>query len=740
MCFRRYKDESAKRGFAQRSLVVLTRLPLYTFYQRFLAVLADAYFASSIGGLGLGNEAIKACILDVSRWPVPEPRQLLELPLLGCALRLTVPETGMGSRSGLARWLRENRHKGPLADGDHAVAEGGNRLGSLSAPPSEKQLRHGKVKTKSESYEGGMAAGEEESQKNAIAVNDPRRRQSSGGSEQSAEGASSSECSTSSSGVQSESSFSGVSVQSAPESGAERPRSVMANVRFASDSGLPTNQVSLRTEPLVAEIMVGTAPESSDTPAQKQKSQHTQLQSAAAKGQQKKSAKQPPKSLGRASPPRLPGTLVGSKAPSLSEMFAAKNESGVGLFQSIGLYSSFGESLTPHLWTMWEAALVGDPILILSPSPSTCAQLVEATVSLIAPVPYAGDYRPYITVFDPDFKEMCARHTKNKGLGLPSTIVGTTNPYIVKMLQFWPTFVHALPSLHGKALRAGRDGAVAVVPTGSALLSSSSSSSMPMIPLTFRSSAPGDVKLKRVRITVPLETALGNKLEQGTLQPAIVARRDPVTKANGQVLRQLVHIGDSVVSRELSRMGSGSVSGDDNARDASGSALASSRPGLDFCSGFLLPGGSEGPSEVTINDAILRQHFQRLTAEFLAPFERYFAVSGEVSDGGYSNGLSVNGSGSCGGANVSLSARAAVRNSKTGGGGGVTSLGPYADLKKVLEKFDETTFLHRLARTGASSKPLLAAVLPTASARESLYRRFVRSPSFRPCESDYFGA
>jgi hypothetical protein len=56
-----------------------------------------------------------------------------------------------------------------------------------------------------------------------------------------------------------------------------------------------------------------------------------------------------------------------------------------------------------HAWTLWERALCGDPLLVLAPTPAEAADAVAAIVSLIAPLPYCADFRPYLCIHDPAF-------------------------------------------------------------------------------------------------------------------------------------------------------------------------------------------------------------------------------------------------------------------------------------------------------------------------------------------------
>lgn len=57
-------------------------------------------------------------------------------------------------------------------------------------------------------------------------------------------------------------------------------------------------------------------------------------------------------------------------------------------------------------------------------------------ISLIVPLAYYGDYRPYFTIHDTEVKEFIT-----KTLVPPPIILGVTNPYFSKTLDHWPHIV-----------------------------------------------------------------------------------------------------------------------------------------------------------------------------------------------------------------------------------------------------------------------------------------------------------
>ncbi|CAG8493065.1 24859_t:CDS:10 [Dentiscutata erythropus] len=88
------------------------------------------------------------------------------------------------------------------------------------------------------------------------------------------------------------------------------------------------------------------------------------------------------------------------------------------------------------LWLCWELMLFAEPIVLMAPNPKICSESVLELMDIINPIPYCGDYRPYFTIQDLDFKSFV---TKNKP---PSNIIiGVTNPFFIKALAHWPNLV-----------------------------------------------------------------------------------------------------------------------------------------------------------------------------------------------------------------------------------------------------------------------------------------------------------
>lgn len=106
------------------------------------------------------------------------------------------------------------------------------------------------------------------------------------------------------------------------------------------------------------------------------------------------------------------------------------------LFPDADLFCSF-RGILLHLWTLWELMILGEPLLVLAPSPPQCSEAVASLISLIAPLLCSVDFRPYFTIHDPDFAHLNSLH----GDRFPPMILGVTNLFFLKALRSIPHVV-----------------------------------------------------------------------------------------------------------------------------------------------------------------------------------------------------------------------------------------------------------------------------------------------------------
>uniref|UniRef100_A0A6Q2XC32 UDENN domain-containing protein n=1 Tax=Esox lucius TaxID=8010 RepID=A0A6Q2XC32_ESOLU len=82
--FRQVRDKSLKRGYFQKSLVLISKLPYVAFFHSLLKLIAPEYFEKQ-------EPCLEAACNDIDRWPTPHPGKILSLPVMGTVLKVRIP-------------------------------------------------------------------------------------------------------------------------------------------------------------------------------------------------------------------------------------------------------------------------------------------------------------------------------------------------------------------------------------------------------------------------------------------------------------------------------------------------------------------------------------------------------------------------------------------------------------------------------------------------------------------------
>ncbi|KAA0707539.1 Protein DENND6A DENN domain-containing protein 6A [Triplophysa tibetana] len=82
--FRQVRDKTLKRGYFQKSLVLVSKLPYVTFFHSLLKLIAPEYFEKQ-------EPCLEAACNDIDRWPTPSPGKILSLPIMGVVMKLRIP-------------------------------------------------------------------------------------------------------------------------------------------------------------------------------------------------------------------------------------------------------------------------------------------------------------------------------------------------------------------------------------------------------------------------------------------------------------------------------------------------------------------------------------------------------------------------------------------------------------------------------------------------------------------------
>lgn len=229
-----------------------------------------------------------------------------------------------------------------------------------------------------------------------------------------------------------------------------------------------------------------------------------------------------------------------------------------GLFHEADLFVSF-RGLLLHLWTLWELMILGEPLLVIAPTPTQCSEAVSALVSLLAPLICSIDFRPYFTIHDPDFARVNSLPEYDT---FPPMVLGVTNLFFLKALRSIPHVISVgtvSPNSTRVLSAAPRPISTGRIPRPGGTLSLNKFSPLSLL---------NAVKLRREG---PLTLMTEHK-------EAIWSTYSPTTKPDTAILNRLV---DAGVSQRIEE------------------------------------------SMSVVNNEILRRHFLELTTNFLAPFGPY---------------------------------------------------------------------------------------------------------------------
>lgn len=257
--------------------------------------------------------------------------------------------------------------------------------------------------------------------------------------------------------------------------------------------------------------------------------------------------------------------LLEESASSIAPLLPSNQSVPQGLFHDSDLFGIF-RGLLLQLWVLWELLLIGEPLLIIAPTPPQCCEAVASLVSLIAPLLCSIDFRPYFTIHDPEFARL---NSLQEGDAFPPMVLGVTNLFFLKSLRNIPHIVSvgspAPNSNHVAFSTRASTGRIPGRPEGFGLQQ-----------LSLKKFSPSNllnaVKLKR---DGPLCLMTEHK-------EAIWSTYAATTKPDTSILNRLIDAGMSPRVEE---------------------------------------------SMSVVNNEILRRHFLELTTNFLAPFGPYFRTT-----------------------------------------------------------------------------------------------------------------
>ncbi|XP_048231141.1 protein DENND6A isoform X2 [Ricinus communis] len=260
----------------------------------------------------------------------------------------------------------------------------------------------------------------------------------------------------------------------------------------------------------------------------------------------------------------LENGMFEESASSIAPFLPTNQSIPQGLFHDSDIFGSF-RGILLQLWVLWELLLIGEPILIIGPTPPQCSEAVASLVSLVAPLLCSVDFRPYFTIHDPEFAYL---NSLQEGNSFPPMVLGVTNLFFLKSLRNIPHIVSVgSPASNSNRLPFSNrsTGRIPGRPEGLGLQQLSLKKFSPASLLNA-------VKLRR---DGPLCLMTEHK-------EAIWSTYAATTKPDTSILNRLIDVGMSPRVEE---------------------------------------------SMSVVNNEILRRHFLELTTNFLAPFGPYFRAT-----------------------------------------------------------------------------------------------------------------
>lgn len=95
---------------------------------------------------------------------------------------------------------------------------------------------------------------------------------------------------------------------------------------------------------------------------------------------------------------------------------------------------------------IWEIVMSGEPLLIIAPTPTACSSAVMSIMSLIHPLPFVGDWRPYLCIQDTDYVKI-VRADDVTDLFPDGAVFGVTNRLMADTMNF-PHVLHIYDNIN----------------------------------------------------------------------------------------------------------------------------------------------------------------------------------------------------------------------------------------------------------------------------------------------------
>ncbi|WIA20426.1 hypothetical protein OEZ85_004839 [Tetradesmus obliquus] len=274
------------------------------------------------------------------------------------------------------------------------------------------------------------------------------------------------------------------------------------------------------------------------------------------------------------------------------------------------------QPLLRHAWTLWQLLITAQPLMVVGLTPRDTSAAVAALMGLIAPLPYAADYRPYFTIHDPDFVALSRGKLPQFGAyqeQLPAAAQDVTTPAVSKKEAVSrPASMGGINGSSGgnqqPEQRASSSSSLAAAAGSNT--PDDSSSDQPAGSTTDSAAAPAAAAPRRAGLissTAAAALRAYRRHQQGPqhllsdFSPHLWSSCKPLIRPDASLIASVT----AALEKEQ-QAAAGAIAG--GLAGGPGGGLARSRSGV--------PAGAAGRQ--------LRRHFGELTAAFLAPFQRYF--------------------------------------------------------------------------------------------------------------------
>ena len=620
--FRQRRDDSNARGFFQKSIVLLSPLPAVEAFSQISAIVARAFF-------DFGPSVLEVAAQQVAAWPIPYPGRRITLPLLGESInQLQLPYYSPLSPMASAQSNFERQQQfaaggatraSPVALAAPALRAGTAASASTSAASSSAFSFSSSAPSSPEpivdpSGNGGGTGG----------IGEPSRSSRSSNDSANSSATNSRSASLSSSPVEH-------STPAAAAAGSTLAVPTAAAAALEPNSaGVQGSDSQHHLNPLSKPALVHSVSDSTGNMARL----------ARTTGSPPMHPRSNPSALSPLPASQSASNVAASMSPPASptlnlttSLFHPSLGAGVvhgstahGWFQSVPLYSAFSRSQVANLWYCWELVLSGEAILVVASSPSACSQVVLGLVSLISPIVYRGDYRPYFTIYDGDFKYYSQLHDLGKLSSAP-VILGVTNPFFLKTMERFPNvicFGADSDGASGANAGAGATKAAGTIGEGVGYDSTESGSTGgERSPNNVSSSGGGSGGSTTTRISSKFNSAI-DVLHIASAPSQFVSNSTPLLTPDEITLKRL----RDIPSGNEARSGAAQAASSSGTSASSASGRDSAKPSV-YSEEEQAALSGDHSFLLDINNALLRKYFQSLTHLFLSPFMPFVTFTPE---------------------------------------------------------------------------------------------------------------